>query len=160
MSAISLADTVRHIRTGHENCPFRGNQLRGEAGWRACPTCGNRNVRLKVFDCVHYPQGVTVNDCKACHIPADLHVKAATMRGATKFSLLINVYNEGPELRERLKTMFRRWLAVPKERGGHPSDIVVEKIERIATAHDLTDVLDDLEREYAPPPPPRGRDRA
>lgn len=78
-------------------------------------------------------------DCPLRQAPNPVDVNDA-------FAKLAAITPNRAELGERLKTMFLKWLAIPEERGGHPSEIIAQKIEAIAAAHDLTNVLDDLER--------------
>jgi len=48
------------------------------------------------------------------------------------------------EQREMIKGMFRRQSAIPEKRGGHPPDVVVDKILAIAAKHDLLDALAEI----------------
>ena len=47
-----------------------------------------------------------------------------------------------------LKRMFRRQAAVPQAQGGHPPEVIAQKIEALAHAHGLEDVLAEIRREY------------
>ena len=53
-----------------------------------------------------------------------------------------------PQQRALLKRMFRRQAALPPDRGGHPPEVTAEKIEALAKAHGMEDVIQEIREEY------------
>ena len=62
-------------------CNLRGDKI----GERDCPACGNRKVRLTVYACPYYADGVTYQDCRTHRLSAQAQclppVAASTTQG-------------------------------------------------------------------------------
>ena len=56
--------------------------------------------------------------------------------------------NGGPAARDLLKQMFRAHSARTEAAGGYPPAVVAQKIEALANANDMADVIDEIRRDY------------
>ena len=112
LADIAAAARIAQNPKAYLTCRLRGARI----GERACTSCKGRTM-LHVFACPHHPDGVTYKDCEKCALPAgppdllagELPDDSEPFDG--EISLLINVYNEGPDLLETVRSFRSRTQA-------------------------------------------------